>query len=149
MTEPGDNERVVDEIIEAEGRIDVLINNAGFGLYGPVEDVPLDDARYQFEVNLFGLARLTQLVLPYMREKRWGKIVNISSIWGMTAHPHDSNYCAAKAALLGLTKAWAKELAPWNIRVNAVSPGPVETNFLKPCFSTATVYEPTCTESKT
>ena len=67
VTKGDDNERAVNRIVETEGRIDVLINNAGFGLYGPVEEIPLDDARYQFEVNLFGVAHLTQLVLPHMR----------------------------------------------------------------------------------
>src|SRR5260221_4104135 len=70
----------INTIIEAEGRIDVLINNAGFGSYGAIEDVPIDDARYRLEVNVFGAARLIQLVLPFMREQRFGKIINISSI---------------------------------------------------------------------
>ena len=84
-------------------KIDVLINNAGFGLYGPVEDVPIDDARYQFEVNLFGLARLTQLVLPYMRAKKAGKIVNISSMGGKIYTPLGSWYHATKHALMVLS----------------------------------------------
>ena len=74
-------------IIDAEGRIDVLINNAGFGLYGTVEDIPLDDARHQFEVNLFGLAHLTQLVLPHMRAQGAGRIVNVSSMGGRIFTP--------------------------------------------------------------
>ena len=82
VTEAGDNERVVREIIDGEGRIDVLVNNAGFGLYGPVERIPLDEARYQFEVNLFGLAHLTQLVLPHMRARGSGRIINTSSVVG-------------------------------------------------------------------
>jgi 3-oxoacyl-[acyl-carrier protein] reductase len=78
-------------------------------------------------VHVKGSFFATQAVVPGMKRRKEGAIVNISSIWGMTGYHHDSNYCAAKAALLGLTKAWAKELAPWNIRVNAVAPGCVLT----------------------
>jgi short-subunit dehydrogenase len=72
--------QAIELIIKEEGRIDVLVNNAGYGSYGALEDVPLSEAKYQFEVNLFGMARLIQLVLPYMRKNKYGKIVNISSI---------------------------------------------------------------------
>ena len=82
VSEGADNERAVGQVIDRERRIDVLINNAGFGLYGPIEDIPIDEARYQFEVNLFGLAHLTQLVLPHMRAQGSGRIVNVSSVGG-------------------------------------------------------------------
>ena len=75
----------VDRIRDEQGGVDILINNAGFGTQGSIEETTLEDARYQFDVNLFGLARLTQLVLPYMRENRFGKIVNISSVTGSPA----------------------------------------------------------------
>jgi short-subunit dehydrogenase len=89
----------VNQIIAKEGKIDILINNAGFGSFGAVEDVTIADARYQLEVNLFGAARLTQLVLPYMRRQHWGKIVNISSIGGKIATPFGGWYHASKFAL--------------------------------------------------
>src|SRR5579864_6664336 len=84
----------INEILQNEKRIDVLVNNAGYGSYGALEDVPLSEARYQFEVNIFGLARLTQLVLPYMRQQRWGRIINISSIGGRIGEPHGVWYHA-------------------------------------------------------
>src|SRR4030095_14762184 len=87
VTNDADLERVVRTILDQQGRLDVLVNNAGFGLYGAAEDVPLDQARYQLEVNLFGPARLVQLVLPHMRERRSGTIVNVSSMGGEIAFP--------------------------------------------------------------
>ena len=77
----------IEKIIRAENRIDILINNAGFGSHGAIEDVPMKDARHQLEVNVFGAARLIQLVLPYMRKNHFGKIVNISSIGGKFSGP--------------------------------------------------------------
>ena len=129
VTKPDDNQRVVDQIIEAEGRIDVLINNAGFGLYGPVEDVPIDDARYQFEVNLFGLADLTQRVLPHMRAQRSGRIINTSSMGGRIFTPLGAWYHATKHALEGWSDCLRIETAPFGIQVVVVEPGGIKTEF--------------------
>ncbi len=117
-------------IAEAEdhfGRIDILVNNAGNALGGALEDLDEDAYDAVMNVHVKGTFFATQAVVPGMQRRGEGAIVNISSIWGMTGYEHSSNYCAAKAALLGFTKSWAKELAPWNIRVNAVAPGCVLT----------------------
>lgn len=118
------------ERIKAErGGADILVNNAGFGLYGAMEDLPLDDARYQFEVNLFGLARLTQLVLPYMRARRAGKIVNISSVGGKVYTPMGSWYHATKHALEGWSDCLRFELRQFGIDVIIIEPGIIRTDF--------------------
>ena len=129
VTVGDDNERVVNQVIDSEGRIDVLINNAGFGLYGPVEDVPLDHARYQFEVNLFGVAHLTQLVLPHMRAQRSGRIVNVSSVGGRVFSPFGAWYHATKHALEGWSDCLRLETAPFNVQVVLIEPGLVRTGF--------------------
>ena len=129
VTEEDDNERAVSRILENEGRIDVLINNAGFGLYGPVEDIPLDDARYQFEVNLFGLAHLTRLVLPHMRAQRSGRIINVSSMLGRVFVPLGAWYHATKHALEGWSDCLRWETAPFNIQVVVIQPGAIRTEF--------------------
>ena len=125
-----DNERAVNQVIEAEGRIDVLINNAGFGLYGPIEDIPLDDARYQFEVNLFGLAHLTQLVLPHMRAQGSGRIVNVSSVGGRIFLPLGAWYHATKHALEGWSDCLRYETKPFGIQVVLIQPGAIKTDFV-------------------
>lgn len=107
------------------GEIDILVNNAGYGQRKQTEDVTDDAFDRMMAVHVRGAFFCGQAVLPAMKARRYGKIVNISSIWGMTGATVSPHYCAAKAALLGLTKAWAKELAPWNIHVNAVAPGGV------------------------
>ena len=118
------------ERIKAErGGTDILVNNAGFGLYGAMEDLPLDDARYQFEVNLFGLARLTQLVLPCMRARRAGKIVNISSVGGKVYTPMGSWYHATKHALEGWSDCLRFELRQFGIDVIIIEPGIIRTDF--------------------
>jgi 3-oxoacyl-[acyl-carrier protein] reductase len=118
------------KVTEAEahfGHIDILVNNAGNAMGGTLEEISETAYDAVMNVHVKGSFFVTQAVVPGMKKRGEGAIVNISSIWGMTGYHHDSNYCAAKAALLGLTKAWAKELAPWNIRVNAVAPGCVLT----------------------
>ena len=129
VSKAGDNERVVSRIIEDEGRIDVLINNAGFGLYGPIEDISIDDARYQFEVNLFGLAQLTQLVLPHMRAQGSGRIVNVSSMVGKVFLPLGAWYVATKHALEGWSDCLRIETAPFGIQVVLIEPGAIKTEF--------------------
>ena len=129
VSEGADNERAVSRIIEAEGRIDVLVNNAGFGLYGPVEDIPIDEARYQFEVNLFGLAHLTQLVLPHMRAAGSGRIVNVSSVGGRIFLPLGAWYHATKHALEGWSDCLRYETAPFGIQVVIIQPGAIKTEF--------------------
>lgn len=116
-------------ILTAEKRIDVLVNNAGFGSYGAVEDVPLSDAKYQLEVNLFGAARLIQLVLPVMRTQRKGTIVNISSIGGKIATPFGGWYHASKFALEGLSDSLRNEVKPFGIDVIVIEPGGIKSEW--------------------
>ncbi len=121
--------QVVDEIHAAEGQIDVLINNAGYGSYGSLEDVSMAEAKYQFEVNIFGLARLTQLVLPKMRERRSGRIINISSIGGSIGEPHGAWYHSTKYAVEGLSDSLRMELKQFNIDVVIIKPGAILTEW--------------------
>lgn len=111
------------------GTIDILINNAGYGSYGAVEDVPISEARYQFEVNLFGLARLVQLVLPGMRAQRAGKIINISSIGGRIGEPHGAWYHATKFAVEGFSDSLRMELKQFGINVIVIQPGAIKTEW--------------------
>lgn len=115
-------------LAEVDG-VDVLVNNAGFGLYGPVEDISIDEARYQFEVNVFGPARLTQLLLPAMRRKKAGTIVNITSMGGKIYTLLGAWYHATKHALEGWSDSLRLELAPFGIKVVVVEPGLIETGF--------------------
>ena len=117
----------VNEVIKIEGKIDVLINNAGYGSYGAVEDVPLEEAKKQFEVNIFGLARITQLVLPSMRANKYGKIVNISSMGGKMYTPFGAWYHATKYALEGWSDCLRLETKPFGIDVILIEPGAIKT----------------------
>lgn len=121
--------QVVETISKREGRLDALINNAGYGSYGALEDVPLDEGRRQFEVNVFGLARLTQLCLPMMRAQRAGTIVNITSIGGKMHEPMGSWYHATKFAVEGLSDCLRMEVAPFGIHVVVVEPGGIRTEW--------------------
>lgn len=119
----------VQRVMEEQGKIDVLINNAGYGLYGAVEDIPLEDARRQFEVNIFGLARITQEVLPHMRQQKSGKIINISSMGGKMYTPMGAWYHATKHALEGWSDCLRLELKAFNIDVVVIEPGAIATEF--------------------
>lgn len=119
----------VAQILTERNRIDVLVNNAGYGSYGSVEEVPLEEARRQFEVNVFGLARLTQLVLPAMRERKSGRIINVSSIAGRIYEPLGAWYHATKFAVEGLSDSLRLEVAPFGIDVTIIQPGPIRTEW--------------------
>lgn len=116
-------------IVQQEGRIDVLVNNAGFGSYGAVEDVPVADARYQLEVNVIGAARLARLVIPHMRKQHYGRIINISSIGGKFATALGGWYHASKFALEGLSDSLRNEVQPFGIDVVVIEPGGVQSEW--------------------
>ena len=119
----------VNEILQNEDHIDLLVNNAGYGSFGALEDVPISEAKYQFEVNIFGLARLTQLVLPTMRKQHSGKIINISSIGGKLGEPHGVWYHATKYAVEGLSDSLRMELKQFGIKVVIIEPGSIITEW--------------------
>jgi NAD(P)-dependent dehydrogenase (short-subunit alcohol dehydrogenase family) len=119
----------VEAIKNATGRIDVLVNNAGYGSYGALEDVPLVEARRQFEVNVFGLARLCQLVLPTMRAQKSGKIVNVTSIGGKIWEPMGAWYHATKFAVEGLSDCLRVEVARFGVDVIVIEPGAIRTEW--------------------
>jgi short-subunit dehydrogenase len=116
-------------IMDESGRIDVLVNNAGYGSYGAIEDVPMDEARAQIEVNVFGLARLTQLVLPHMRAQHSGTIINISSMGGKLVTPLGAWYHASKYAVEALSDALRMETAQFGINVAVIEPGSIHTGW--------------------
>ncbi len=117
----------VEQILKEAGNIDILINNAGSGNYGALEDTPISDAKYQIEVNVFGVARLIQLVLPTMRKNNYGKIVNISSVGGKITLPMGTWYHASKFAIEGLSDALRKEVKQFGIDVIVIEPGGVKS----------------------
>ena len=118
------------EAIETEhGSVGTLVNNAGYGVYGPVEEVPINDARREFETNVFGLGRLTQLVLPAMRRAGRGRIINISSMGGRLVYPTGGWYHASKYAVEALSDALRVEVAAFGVTVVLVEPGLIRTEF--------------------
>ena len=122
-------DKAINQIISEQGRVDVLVNNAGLGVYGAIEDVSMQDIYYQYDVNLFGLARVTKAVLPHMREKESGLIINISSVLGETYGPLAGWYLSTKHALEGWSDALRVELKEFDIDVVVVQPGAINTNF--------------------
>ncbi|MEK8073420.1 oxidoreductase [Rhodococcoides navarretei] len=119
----------IERIIADRGRIDILVNNAGYGSYGALEDVPIAEAREQFDVNVFGAARLIQLVLPHMRSRRSGSIVNITSMGGKIYSPLGGWYHATKFALEALSDCLRMEVSPFGIDVIVIEPGGVKSEW--------------------
>ena len=119
----------IQHILNAEGRIDVLVNNAGYGYLGAIENVALEEARQQLEVNLFGLARLTQLVLPHMRKQHSGRIINVSSIAGKAVLLFGGWYNVSKYAVEAFSDALRVETKPFGIKVSLIEPGGIKTNW--------------------
>ncbi|MGE5275972.1 MAG: SDR family oxidoreductase [Acidobacteriota bacterium] len=129
VTEPGAAAKAVEAILAREGRLDALVNNAGYAQYGSVEDVSPEQWRRQYDVAVFGALEMVRAVLPAMREKRRGTIVNVSSVGGKVSIPFASPYCSSKHALEAISDALRVEVAPFGIRVVVVEPGPIETGF--------------------
>jgi NAD(P)-dependent dehydrogenase (short-subunit alcohol dehydrogenase family) len=129
VTDEASLQEGVRTVLEAEGRIDVLVNNAGYGYFGAVENVPLDEARRQLEVNVFGLARLCQLVLPAMREQGSGRIVNISSVAGKAVLLFGGWYHVSKYSVEALSDALRMEVKPFGIDVSLIEPGGIKTDW--------------------
>ena len=129
VTDPRSIDAGVATVLGKAGRIDALVNNAGYGQYGAIEDVSDEEWRAQFDVNVFGAVAVLRAVLPVMRSARWGTIVNVSSLAGKVTVPFAGPYCASKHALEAISDALRVELAPWRIRVVVVEPGPIATHF--------------------
>lgn len=129
VTDPTSIERAVKYALDLVGPIDIVVNNAGYGLIAPVAELDLDELRAQLETNVVGVVAVTRAVLPQMVERRSGRIVNIGSVSGVTATPFSGAYCASKAAVHLISDAMRMELAPFGIRVITVQPGAVESRF--------------------
>jgi NAD(P)-dependent dehydrogenase (short-subunit alcohol dehydrogenase family) len=129
VTDEGAVRAVVDRIVCEQGRIDVAINNAGWGLAGAVEDTTTEEAKSLFETNFFGMHRICRAVLPIMRQQRAGLIINVSSLAGLVGIPFQAFYSASKYAMEGLTEALRIEVKPFGIRVVQIEPGDYRTDF--------------------
>ena len=129
VTDSNSVHNAIKSIMEQSGRIDVLVNNAGYGLVGPFEELSMEEIKQQYETNLFGVIRVTQTVLPIMRKQKSGIIVNMSSGAGRFGYPNGSAYVSTKFALEGLSESIAYEVEPFGIKIVLVEPGFVRTNF--------------------
>lgn len=129
VTQDESVQRAVDDLLTREGRIDAVVNNAGSGIAGAIEDTPVEEARAQFEANFFGALRVCRAVLPAMRAQRHGTIVNMSSIAGLIGIPYEGMYSASKFALEGMSEVLRMEVKPFGVRVVLVEPGDHHTEF--------------------
>jgi NAD(P)-dependent dehydrogenase (short-subunit alcohol dehydrogenase family) len=129
VTDPDQARAAIDAAVDAFGRIDVVVNNAGYGALGALEELSDEELRSQFETNLFGALQVTRAALPQLRRQRSGHIVQLSSLSATVANPGESAYVGSKAALEGVSESLAKEVAHLGIRVTIVQPGPFRTDF--------------------
>jgi len=132
--------KAIDGIIDGSGRIDVLVNNAGFGLFGSLEDLEMEEIKRQYETNVFGVIRVTKNVLPTMRLGQNGIIVNISSIAGLAGIPSQTIYCGSKFAVEGLSESLSFEVEPFGIKVIVVEPGVINTEFARDLVVPTAIY---------
>lgn len=140
VSDSAQTEKMVADVIEKYGKIDVLVNNAGISVTGLFDLVSDEDARRIFDVNVFGTLNCTKKVLPHMLKRKYGKIINVSSMWGQTGASCEVHYSAAKAAVIGFTKALARETGPSGINVNCVAPGMVMTDMTS-CYTGEEIAE--------
>jgi NAD(P)-dependent dehydrogenase (short-subunit alcohol dehydrogenase family) len=141
VTDPDQVTEAVDTALDAFGRIDVLVNNAGYGSMGAIEEVSDEEIRRQFEVNVFGVLNVTRAVLPHMRERRRGHVVNISSVGGFVGVPGFGIYNGTKFAVEGISEALAQETEPLGIRVTIVEPGAFRTDWAGRSLESASEIE--------
>src|SRR6266487_5030287 len=142
VTEERSINDAIHSIISEVGKIDVLVNNAGYGLNGAFEELAMEEIKAQYETNLFGVIRVTQAVLPIMRKQKTGIIVNISSGAGRFGYPGGSAYVSTKFALEGLSESMAYELEPFRIKVVLVEPGVIKTNFVNSMVASKKSQDP-------
>lgn len=131
VTDEDSIKECIQEATKIYGDIDVLINNAGVGISGSIEDTTIEEAKWQFETNYFGVVRMTQAILPKMRNRNKGIIINISSMLSLIGIPFQGYYCSTKFALGGFTESLRYELVPYNIQVTNINPGDFKTDFTK------------------
>jgi len=129
LADPEAIDRVIGALLQEHGPCDVLVNNAGYALRGAIEEIDRDAWRHEFEVNLFACAHLVQIVAPSMRERRSGRIVNVSSVAGRVSTPFNGAYAATKFALEAMSDALRGELRPFGVHVIVLQPGPLATDF--------------------
>ena len=132
----------IDRVLSEDGHIDLLVNNAGIALQGAVEETSLDEIKDLFETNFFGAIRMIHAVLPLMRRRRRGRIINIGSVAGFLPMPYSAAYCASKHALHGLSESLDHEVRDLGIRVSLIEPGPIRTGILEHAPEAQSAFEP-------
>lgn len=142
VTDAGSVAAVVDEMVDRHGRVGALVNNAGYGAYGAIEDVSVEQVSAQFDTNVLGVVRTIQAVLPSMREAGRGRIVNMSSMGGRLTFPYGGYYHASKHAVEALSDALRVEVAPFGVQVSIIEPGLITTRFGETATSTLTSATP-------